>query len=184
MRLIRTTAPILLLLLLLAGCVGGYQTHTEYDPVRREMTTRVAKNVIGGFHLFGGNVVVNPARVLADDGTTRYYLSVQWSGREWLFIDRRAPLEIRTDAATLDLPGVVLTQDVGGCWSSGCIVNEFAHYHITPAQLRQIAGAHYVAVRLNGRSEYVERVFTPENRGNFARFVAQFAPDTATTTTR
>ncbi|HET8655618.1 MAG TPA: hypothetical protein VFL93_08915 [Longimicrobiaceae bacterium] len=159
---------------LTAACTTPYPSYVEHDPIRAETITHMDREVIGGFNLLRGNLVLAPERVQGDRGGLRYDFLLQWRGSDAFSIDRHAPLEIRADTATLRLPSLDTVIDVHDCTSAACAreqLGEQAHYAITRAQLRQMAQARALAVRVQGAQGALARVFTAENRASIKRFV-------------
>ncbi len=158
---------LVLLLVFLTGC--AYHIKTEHDAVLDRTTTRMSKNLIGSYSIFGANLVINGAK-LEQSGRVSYSLWVQTLAPDWVF---PTSLTMRVDDELVEFgQGARLSADVD-CSGGSCQHDERYWYDATADQLKAIAGARAVIVRLGGRDGYIEKTFSEENIANFQDFVSK-----------
>ena len=87
-------------LVFLTGC--AYHIKTEHDAVLDRTTTRMSKNLIGTYSIFGANLVINGAKV-EQSGRTSYALWVQTIATDWVV---PTSLSMRIDDELVDVSSV------------------------------------------------------------------------------
>ena len=151
----------------IAAC--GYSITTEHDAVLDCTVTRMSKNVVGSQGLFGTGLNVNGAKI-EEGGNVSYGLWIRTMAPEWIFPDG---LVMRIDDQVVDFGrGQRLSTDTD-CFASPCTHDERYYYEATADQLRSIAEATEVFVKIEGLNGYVEKQFSPENIANFQDFVSK-----------
>jgi hypothetical protein len=117
---------------------------------------------------------LNASRVFKNQSRYSYYLEVTYAATtETGFLDI-APgpnLVIVADGKEMRLAGNG-SQHLRS--SKGGLLNETALYLVEPAQLRAIAAARKVTVRVTGGNGVVVREFKPVNSERFRKFVTKF----------
>ena len=96
-----------------------------------------------------------------DSGRTQYRLDVTYTANDWLFIEDGKSLRLIIDGEQVEYSGNGSSAYRNVL--SGGRIHERAFYEVTPAQIRQIAEASEIRVRLEGSQFYAERVFSPAN---------------------
>ena len=151
----------------LAAC--GYSIKTEHDAVLDCNVTRMSNNGVSGQGLFGTGMYVNGAKI-QKDGNVSYGLWVRTRAPEWILPEG---LEMRIDHKLVDFgQGQNLYTDLD-CFASPCTHEERYYYEATADQLRSIAEAKEVFVRVEGLNGYVEKQFSPGKIANFQDFVSK-----------
>lgn len=158
---------------LLGACAPSYTVRTSSDPVYGSTTVRLDLNTLGGGCIYCGSIELNIMK-FTRGGSARpaYELVVDYDGSEWLFIDRGQSLTLNVDGDLMRFTsdrGSSPYRDVG----YGGKVRETAYYPVTVEELRRIANASVIHVRVDGSSYYAVREFGPENFENFKRFIAE-----------
>lgn len=167
------TSWALLIALLLAACAPGYSVRTSVDAANAFTSVRLQENVLGGGCPGCAIIELNIHKVTHDDRPLMYYdLVVQYRAKEWLLIEPGESLTLLVDGQPL-----VFTSDNGSTLyrtvAYGGEVLETAYYSVDLPQLRRIANATEVQVRLDGSETHADRTFQPANLGNFRRFLEE-----------
>jgi len=172
------------LALLLSGCASAAsQVKTTYDEFSGVTTTQMSGNTLGGCGYQGllgltNGSVVSPYRPLRlnvvvgqKDGIELYQLRVVYVADDWLFIESGESLVLLVDGTRMGFTGSGSFQhrEVLGNAS----IREHAYYDVTKSQLRAIANAEEIKVRVRGSPYDADRCFTKINIQNFGRFIAE-----------
>lgn len=165
----------------LAGCASKPpDVITRYQPITGVRTDLMSENMLETGQTPPREVIwLNASRVFKDIWNKKYaaYLEVSYMARE--------------ETGLIDIPfgqSLILTVDGKEMRFAGNgsynrrgkpqpgFVSETALYEVSPDQLRQIAEARTVRVRIKGNNGLVEREFRPQNFERFREFVARAAP--------
>lgn len=151
----------------LAAC--GYSIKKEHDAVLGCNVTRMSKNVVGSQGLFGTGLSVNGAK-MERAGNVSYGLWIRTMAPEWI---EPEGLVMRIDDRLVDFGrGQRLSTDVD-CFASPCTHSEMYYYKATADQLRSIAEATEVLVKVEGLNGGVEKQLSRQNIANFQDFVVK-----------
>ena len=163
--------------LVLAGCAPAYQLSSRRDDFNQYNQWSMKNNLLaGGGKLLGPKMYLGATKTIWDSGLTQYRLDVTYTASDWLFIDDGNSLRLIIDGEQVEYSG-----DGSSAYRnvlSGGTIHERAFYDVTPTQIRQIAEASEIRVRLEGNQFYAERVFSPANIERFRAFVGQYLGDT------
>ena len=171
----KKSLAILALLSISACSVAAFskivETRDDFNSLTKyELTI----NQLGGEGLFEATVFFNAILSRHDSGTDIFYIAIRYRHDSWLFIEDGESLILLVDGERIGLSGAgssgnrnVITAD---------ILRERALYRVEPAQLRKIASAKDIRVRVEGSQYYVERYFTEKNFENLQSFVNRFCP--------
>jgi hypothetical protein len=170
---------------LLCGCatlgVPSSGVQEIRDDFRGTTVYRMWGNTLSG----GGNILtgleptasidvdLNAQKAIpASAANPSYSLVVEYRAPDWLFIKDGQSLSMIIDGEPLHFrgDGSMQNREVGRVGYRGG-VTERAFYQVTPEQLRRIASATTIRVRVDGDSRYVERTMSPEIIANFHKFV-------------
>ena len=115
-------------------------------------------------------ITLNPQRFVSEDGRVSYSLVLTYHADDWLFIE--GPLILLVDGQRMKLGeiGRPHREVEGGI----LLLFERQSYRITPEQLKKIAYANCVKVKIVGTHYYVKREFTRSNLSNYRRFYEEF----------
>ena len=163
----------LLLTIVLAGCATAYQLSTRRDDFNQYNQWRMENNLLAGAgFLSSANMYLGATKTTWDSGETQYLLAVTYRADNWLFIEDGNSLRLIIDGEQVEYSG-----DGSSAYRnvlSGGRIHERAFYKVTPAQIRRIAEALEIRVRLEGNQFYAERIFSPLNIERFRAFVQQY----------
>ena len=164
---------------LIAGCATQEPNVTSYTDQFTGLTTGLMDNELETTGNPREIISLNAARVPKNFNQSNYYLEVQYlalkevgflevpPGRTLtLLLDNQPMYFDGTGSGNLRKPYRHNKQD---------FVREMAIYPVTKAQLKKIAEAKMVKVRVKGNNGLVEREFNQANRDRFAQFVRTFA---------
>jgi hypothetical protein len=147
-----------------------YHVSTERDQFRGTTTYRMLGNLTPGS---GAGIDLNALKHETPDATT-YALFVRTTNvRGWLFVGDGQSLSVMADGAVMEFhtaPDGIRREVLGGG-----ITREYVVYPIAEADLRRIAAAQAVRLRLYGERP-VERELSASNVANLARFVREHLP--------
>lgn len=125
----------------------------------------------------GAGVKLQLARSI-DGADTVYALVARYNGERWMFLTGEA--RILADTTRMTLPGAGSdgpggSRDVasGRGWAR---VTELALYVVTPDQLRALARADSLRLRVSGSQRVAERTLSTKDRDRWRAFVAQILP--------
>jgi hypothetical protein len=170
----------LLSTVLLASVFAGCATApvpdvvTHYDPYTHFRTDLIPENMLESKGPPRELVWLNASRVFKDIKDFDYYLEVHYEAREetgYLNINPGASLVVIADEREIKFNG---TGSLNNRKESRGLVSEDALYLASANELRAIAGAKQVKVKVIGRNGIVERDFTPANSEKFKKFVTHF----------
>ncbi len=161
---------------LLAGCasIPVPDVATHYDPYSHLRTDLIPDNLLETEGQPRELLWLNASRVFKDLQYFEYYLEVRYEAREetgWLNIVPGISLTIIADGRELKFRGsgsLNLRKQKRG------LVSEDAIYLVSADELKAIANAKAVTVKVAGQNGLVVRDFTPANSGRFRKFVAAF----------
>lgn len=156
----------LTVVLALAACAPSSGVRVTTDPVRGSTTTELASNRLAGGCFGCPAVDLNIRKFVSGGGRVTYYLVAQYQGHEWLFVQRGQSLSVRADGLLIAFESAEGSAPYRRVLYGGQ-VSETAFYEVTAQELRFIADAREVFVRIDGSARYVTREFS---RGNFERF--------------
>lgn len=163
----------------LGGCAsqGTMPVATHHDGITGRQTDVMEDNLLEeGAGQYPREVVwLNAMRDTSRRGQQDYYLEVVFMAREdagYLSIPVGATLVLDVDAQQITLSGLGsenLRKTKDG------FVHERAIYAVSAAQLRSIAVAKSVTIKIKGLNGLVERVFNGANTARFRTFVSLYA---------
>lgn len=160
----------------LAGCasIPVPDVATHYDPYTHLRTDLIPDNLLETEGPVRELLWLNASRVFKDQQYFEYYLEVHYEAREetgWLNIVPGVSLTMVADGRELKFRGsgsLNLRKQKKG------LVSEDAIYLASADDLKAIASAKAVTVKVSGQNGIVVRNFTPDNAGRFRKFVAAF----------
>ena len=163
-----------LAVVLLAGCAAGPRYHVETieDKFDGHVIDRMGLNSIVGTPLS-----LNAQRYADKKGTVQYSLIVSYVQREqWLFIEPGETLVFLVDGERLGLVTRNGSRDHREVKAiMGTVLDtERAWYDITLEDLRRVANAGEVLLKLQGRARWIEARLTPGNLANLKRFLEEY----------
>ncbi len=171
-------AALIAAVLALSACAGAIRQ--KYDPELKQTITYMSGNKIG--RAGGFNLYVNAAKIQAGD-EARYALRMESRGPDWLRVKN---VTLLIDGKGLDLGRGIQTAAEVVCWIQGgvardlgirrperCSHRETHSYDLTSADLKRLAGANRVVLRLEGYELYLLKSFSRENIDKIRAFVSQ-----------
>jgi len=177
-RAVRTRVVHALLLSLAAlstiGC-GGIHVRTSRDEVEGTENLYLYNEDLGcvtGF--YSPNLKVTVDATLDRSGTRTYDLEVTYENQDWIFIAPGESLVLSVDGTKMVFSGegsVNLRSKV-----LDTLVSEQAWYHVTVNQLRDIANAKDVKVKIIGEKGFTQGCFTTRSLECFREFLVEYPP--------
>jgi hypothetical protein len=105
---------------------------------------------------------------------TTYYLQVETSTIDWLFIEAGESLKLLIDGNLVTFAGSGSKDHrhvKTGQYGVAC--EEMALYSVTPDQIKRIANAKSLEIKIEGRASYLSASFNNDNFDNFRRFIRE-----------
>lgn len=135
----------------------------------------MSRNVIGGIRAAPGNLTLNVERTI-EGSVDRYELFARWTGEARVDVQSGESLVITADHQEFKFK--VLESGIYRDFQCEprCIYDDRAYYPATADQIRAIANAKRVTVRLVGSKQTVERDFNESNFERFRGFLAKNPP--------
>ncbi len=166
----------LILLGLLAGCATAPlpDVATHVDRYTGFRTDLIPENLIESKGSPRELLWLNASRVFKNQTEFDYYLEVRYMATEetgYLNISAGPSLVILADGKPLTFKG---SGSLNTRKTKKGLVTEDAIYLAGPSELKAIAAAKEITVKVVGRNGLVERVFAPENSQRFQKFVLYF----------
>jgi hypothetical protein len=161
---------------LLAGCATQSDVATYIHPADGLRTDLIRDNPLDSPASSREMIWLNASRVFKSDTQYDYYLEVTYAANvETGFLDIGAGPSLVIVAGDREMKftgngSLNLRRSRKG------VVNENALYLARAEDLRAIAAAPKVTVRVMGRNGTVQREFTPANSERFKKFVAAYVP--------
>ncbi len=164
---------LLTLVGLLAGCAstnkGLLAYHDDFTGDLIEFTT---DNLLTGDAVPGTDVWLNATRITQKNGVIVYYLEIYLSSsRDWIKIEPGNTLFLTMDGKEYRYDGIGSPQSRG---TSKGKFTEHAIYRTTSADIRKLAEAKEVKVKVVGSVDVLQRAFGPANTQIFKDFVAKY----------
>lgn len=166
----------LLLTAFLAGCASrSNDLGTFHDPFSGLRTDIIIDNQLESGDQTREILWLNASRVFTDFSTYDYYLEATYAARPevgYLDIGPGETLVIVADQKEMKFSGF------GGRnmqKKKGGVLQENAIYRAQAADLRAIANAQHVTVRVIGKTGIVQREFGPANFERFKNFIKKYA---------
>src|SRR5207247_2154842 len=135
---------------------GGQHAETGARPTHKVI--RMSHNYVGGQRIIWGSLELNVEKTIEGD-SARYELFVRWTGDVEVNISSKESLDIAADRERLvfSAPQKAIYHDMN-C-DRRCTYDDRAYYPATAEQIRTIAGAKSVLVRVVGTKRVIEREF-------------------------
>lgn len=148
---------------------------THYDPITGYRTDLIPENLLETQQPSRELLWLNASRVFRNWADFDYFLEVHYEALPepgWLHIKPGKSLVVTADGQELQFDG---RGSLNTRRTRRGNVSEDAIYRVEPAQLRAIARAKKVRVRVVGENGVVEREFGPVNFERFRKFVERYA---------
>lgn len=160
---------------LLAGCATSNTPDivTHYDQFTGFRTDMIPENLLDDPNNNRDMVWLNASRIFKDFKNFDYYLEVHYKARAeagLLDITPGPSLVVIADGKEMKFRG---SGSLNTRKHRGDIISEDALYEVSPNELRAIANAQAVKVKVTGRNGIAERDFAPINFQKFKKFVTQ-----------
>lgn len=171
-RIARSFVAILAALCLGTGCIPRYGVRAVEDDFEGVQIQRMHGNVLGDPDRGGEWIELNAELFRRRGAAPRYAFVLLYRDADaWLRIPAGKSLLALVDGEAIALRGSGSRRHRTTRLGRG--VEEEARYEIGADVLRRMARAESVRFRIIGSREYVERVFTPENRDRLRAFVEE-----------
>ena len=161
---------------LLSGCasIPVPDVATHVDPHTHLRTDLIPDNLLETQGPVRELVWLNASRIFKDQRAFEYYLEVHYEAREetgLLNINPGASLTIVADGKELKFRG---SGSLNLRKARRGVVSEDAIYQTSGEELRAVANAKAVSVKISGQNGVVVRDFAPQNFSRFRKFVSEF----------
>ena len=142
---------------------------------------RMAQNYLGGSRRAPGSMrytlQLNLQKVTFSDGRVEYSFYVRVLDLERVLIGPGETLELSLDGREINFSGVggaKFRKEIEAL-TGELLYQESAYWHgVTPEQIKQIAGARTVFVKIKGENKSVSGFFSSKNFSNFRRFISEY----------
>jgi hypothetical protein len=156
--------------IILTGCASqSPQVTSTTDPYKGVSWIEVKDNKLGDAKNSNWWIELNPTQFRRSGGSVGYYLRVFCHSPFWVFINEGESLVLMVDGKRIGLTGEGSLRhrivDRGG------VVLETADYAVSLDQIKTIANAQNVTLRVYGSRSQQDRFFTPKNFAVFRDFV-------------
>ena len=165
----------LLCLIVLNGCVTpGYMVSTKTDEFEGYTTIDLQSNELPDKDMWNLlSVSINKwnfgiRKFISKSGEISYLIKLLYFGDGWVFIDSGQSLHILADDNHINLSGEGSFKNRDVVY--GDIVSETAFYPIKKAQIKKIADAATVKIKVDGQEGYVTAEFGAENIEQVKKF--------------
>lgn len=153
-----------------ASCPDALVSASKFAPTQKTDSID-GYTVVQGPMVFLGpplqaRLILSLGKVVKLPDPTSYVLYSIYSAKTWLFIDAGPSFTAIADGERMELSGPQPSREIT---NSGGIM-ESATYSVTPAQIRTIARAGAVTVRVRGEKGYEDFQLTTEALCSFRRF--------------
>jgi hypothetical protein len=164
---------LLILVILIQSCGIIYHVQTIRDDFEGYTIYRMKGNMLSGSAFLGASIWLHCQKVITDKGDNYYYLIVEYGSDDWLFIEDGESLILLVDGKRIAYngDGSRKNRDV----ISAGLVKETAFYEVEIDDIKTIAYAKVVRVKIIGSSYLVERYFSQENILNFRKFYLEYS---------
>ena len=165
----------LLLALWLTGCATTPPEVASYvDPMTGLRTDLITDNLLG--EQPRDMLWLNASRVFTSESGYVYYLEVNYAAAPdtgYIEIDPGESLVILADNKEMKFKG---NGSAGLRTKKSGVLRENAIYPVQAGQLRALAAAGHVTVRVIGKNGLIQRDFSQQNSQRFQEFVSKFVP--------
>jgi len=153
-----------------AACAGPAVQQRPTAPQRKVI--RMSRNIVGGVRAAPGNLTLNVERTV-EGSVDRYELFARWTGEARVDVQSGESLVISADGTEFKFK--VLESGIYRDFQCEprCIYDDRAYYPATADQVRSMANAKQVTVRLIGSKLTVEREFDEANFERFREFLTK-----------
>jgi hypothetical protein len=160
----------IILPILLVGCIPAptYKIDDMTDQIDGYRSIQLIEN-----HL-KANVEFNAEKFIARDGNVYYSIVLVVVSYNGLFIEEEESLVLLIDGTTIGFSGDGSEYYYRDVWRDLEMIVETAFYDVTPEQLKKIANAKDIYIKIKGSAFSVKRKFIPENFANLKRFIAEY----------
>jgi hypothetical protein len=172
----KTTLPIVLSALFLAGCTTSYppDIQTYRNPFKGTRTDLIAENLLEAKDQDRDLVYLGASRSFNEANECEYYLDLTYATTTdlgYLDIGRGASLVVVADGKEMQFSG---SGSANLRKKKGALLNESAIYHVQPKDLIAIGNARQAKARIVGKARMVEREFSTLNLARFKKFADEF----------
>lgn len=171
-------AILALLLLLMSGCSAPrYLIDTKVDHFDGYTLNRMYGNWIDASG--DGDLRFNVQKYTAKDNIVYFSIIIHMSlMKDWFFIEQGESLILLIDGIRVGFSGEgSISHRTTGHLLNNVFVEEMAFYDVSLDQLRAIASAKKVEVKVRGSNISRQGSFTADNFLNLRRFLSKFAKD-------
>ncbi len=158
---------------MLTGCSSSVKTtHDDFEGFT--INEMALNNLSGGVPFVGAAIGLQAQRFESKEGVVDYNVIVRYASESWLYIENGESLILLVDGESLNLSGEGSlshreVQNIGKVF-----VVEHAWYKISPENLKKIASASEVRIKLIGTNHFEKRHFSEKNLKKFKEFVEEY----------
>ena len=159
---------------LLGGCASpAPDFYTDRNEYRGETTDMMVNNPLPSNGTGEGEVSFNATRIGQRNGITLYYFEVRIDegSANWIEIEPGEALVLTVDGTELKYDG---RGSAGLRKTTRGLHSESAIFLTTASDIRKVADAKAVKLKIIGKAGTIERTFAAENFERFKRFVASY----------
>ena len=158
---------------LFVGCISTlpiYKIDDITDHIDGRRSTQLVGNRLAPAYT-GTDVEFNVEKFTAWNGNVYYSIVLDVVSLNRLFIEAGESLIVHADGTRIGFSGDGSANYREEC--GGGALGETTFYDVTPEQLKKIANANDVRIKIKGAQYSVKRRFFPENFANLKRFIAE-----------
>lgn len=165
------------MIFILGSCVVPSSfVKTQTDEFTDSTKQRMESNRLKREGFFDTLTVSVNLQKFKQENITLYSVIVEYRDSGWLFIQKGKSLTFLLD----NDQRIILSSDEGSLSRRNIVGHKYSHvteeawYDITPKQIRKIAYANEVKVKIEGRTSYITREFCESNIENFRQFYEEY----------
>lgn len=176
-------ALILLFVVILTNCnpyVPQYDIYHYVDEFDGYIIDRMQGNKIynvltGSFYY---SIDVNAGRTIYKNGEKKYYLQLDYSGKDWFFIQPGESTILLIDGERFGLTCETtdIKREVKTSYNKP-YCSEQAYYKVTSELLKKISTAKEIKIKVVGQNDLILKDFEPDNINNLRAFYLQYVKE-------
>lgn len=174
---------ILSFVVILTNCniyVPQYDIYHYADEFDGYIIDRMQGNKIyNALTLLPYTIEVNAGRTIYKNGEKKYYLQLDYLGKDWIFIQPGESTILLIDGERFGLACETtdIKRDVRTTSYNKPYCSEQAYYKVTSELLKKISTAKEIKIKVVGQNDIILKDFEPDNINNLRAFYLQYVKE-------